>query len=384
MKKKICKNLILFILPIMIFNNNVAKAYNLNYINPNKNLEKKININARNAIAIDMNTKEVLFEKNAYDVTAIASTTKIMTALVALNYGNIKNKINISNNSASIRGSTVGYKKGEQIAMEELLYGLMLRSGNDAAIAIAEGIAGSIDKFCEIMNEYAYSIGATNSHFESPHGLDSNYHYSTAYDLALITCKAKEIKEFNEIVSCKSISSKDKDFTRSYNNINKILWRIPEANGVKTGYTGNAGKCLVTSLRIDDREIVIVVINSPTRWEETQKIYSFIKENYNYTKIANKNEILKTTIIDNKQTLNLVADKDIIIPIKKDVKFKKHIIINKDLNDKSIKKGDSIGRLILLDEDGKILYKTILVSDRNYTYRTKSIPKRLLKYFKNK
>ena len=167
----------------------------------------------------------------------------------------------------------------------------MFRSGNDAAIAIAEGIAGSVEGFSNIMNDYAKSLGVLDSHFESPHGLDSQKHYSSAYDLALLTAKGMEYDIFREIVGEKSISKDKYNFTRDYSNINKILYRIPSANGVKTGYTGGAGKCLVSSFKHMDRNIIIVVLNCPNRWNETERIYNYIKDNHNFENIANSNII---------------------------------------------------------------------------------------------
>ena len=137
-------------------------------------------INAISAIALDCETKIVLYEKNAYNPIEIASTTKIMTTLVAIKCGDLNKKVSISQKAASIRGSEIGLREGEEITLKELMYGLMLRSGNDAAIAIAEGVSGSVDEFLKLMNEYALEIGLLNSNFESPHGLDSLNHYSTA------------------------------------------------------------------------------------------------------------------------------------------------------------------------------------------------------------
>jgi D-alanyl-D-alanine carboxypeptidase len=137
----------------------------------NKNsASKNINVSARCAVALDSKSKIVLYEKNAYELVPMASTTKIMTSLIALKYGDLDRKIEISSKAASMRGSVVGFKKGEQISLKELIYGLMLRSGNDAAIAIAEGISGSVEEFAKLMNEYAGEVGVINTHFETPHG----------------------------------------------------------------------------------------------------------------------------------------------------------------------------------------------------------------------
>lgn len=255
--------------------------------------EDKPRISAHNAIALDRESKQVLFEQNAYELVPMASTTKILTALITIERGDLDSKFIVSKNAASIRGSKVGYKAGEEITIRELLYGLMYKSGNDAAITLAEGIGGSIEGFADIMNHYAVSIGILDSHFESPHGLDSRDHYSSAYDLALLTAKGMEYDTFREVVGTKEISKDKYNFTRDYNNINKILWKIPGANGVKTGYTGQAGKCLVSSVNNNGKDIIIVVLNCPDRWNQTEKIYKYVEENMAYESMAMKELVKK-------------------------------------------------------------------------------------------
>ena len=243
-----------------------------------ENVQDKFRVNARCAIALDKETKNVLFEQNAYEIVPMASTTKILTALIAIEQGDLDKEVTISKNACSIRGSKVGYKSGENKTLRELVFGLMFKSGNDAAIAIAEELGGSIDGFSEIMNHYARSIGILDSHFESPHGLDSNKHYSSAYDLAILTAKGMDYDLFREVVGSKSIDKVKYNFTRDYNNINKILWMLPGANGVKTGYTGGAGKCLVSSVESNGKDIIIVVLNCPDRWNVTKQIYEHLIE----------------------------------------------------------------------------------------------------------
>lgn len=252
--------------------------------------DNKLRVSARNAIAIKRSTGEVLFEKNAYELVPMASTTKILTALVALKSSDLDKQFEVSKKAASIRGSKVGYKPGEKITLRELLYGLMYRSGNDAAITIAEGVSGSVEEFCKLMSHYAFSIGALDSHFMTPHGLDMNDHYSSAYDLAIITSKAMEYDIFRQIVGSKEMKKSVSGFTRDYSNINKILWKIKDANGVKTGYTGGAGKCLVSSIKNNKDDLIIVVLNCQDRWNQTDKIYKYIQKNCSYD-IKNENTV---------------------------------------------------------------------------------------------
>ncbi|MCM8711067.1 D-alanyl-D-alanine carboxypeptidase [Clostridium sp. SYSU_GA19001] len=337
----------------------IAVFFSINILGLKAKAEE-IYVNARCAVAIDSNTKIVLYDKNAHMLVPMASTTKIMTALVAIQYGDLDKKIEISSRAAGIRGSTVGYKKGEVVTLKELIYGLMLRSGNDAAIAIAEGIAGSVEEFVKLMNEYASQIGVYSTHFESPHGLDSQNHYSTAYDLAVITAKAREYQLFNEIVGSKDVDGAEKGFSRGFHNINKILWLLSNATGVKTGYTGQAGKCLVTSVDIDKNDIIIVVLNSPSRWKETEKINDYVAKNYRFKKYFSKNDIIDEVDIKGKrEKIKLITNEDVVIPEKEGVNYEFKIVKpNYEIGD-SVAKGAKLGSINVY-ADGKKIYTKYL------------------------
>lgn len=322
------------------------------------NILNSIRVSARNAIALDSKTKQVLFEQNADEIVPMASTTKILTALVAITHGDLDREVTISKNAASIRGSKVGYVAGEKIRLRELLYGLMYKSGNDAAIAIAEDIGGSVEGFAKIMNDYAISLGLINSHFESPHGLDSPKHYTCAYDLALLTTKAMESDLFCQICGTKSITRDASNFTRDYNNINKILYKIPEANGVKTGYTGQAGKCLVSSVKHEGRNIIIVVLNCSDRWNVTEKIYKYVADNYCF-----KNDNIKD-ITKSSEFISLgsvIQDCDFEYGFKGEGAIEVEVFntINKN-------SGDIIGK-VALNNQGEELLKKALICGKDIT-----------------
>lgn len=276
------------------------------FMSGNKVCSAKTNnyVDSRNAIVLDGDSKQVLYHKNGFQPVPMASTTKILTTIVALNSGRLDDKFVVSKNAASVRGSKVGYKANEEVTLRELLFGLMLRSGNDAAITIAEGLSGSIDNFAETMRNFAKVIGVVDCGFESPHGLDSQNHYSSAYDLAVMTSVGMNNPLFQEIVSTKEIKKEKYNFNRDYNNINKILWRIEDANGVKTGYTGQAGKCLVTSVKNNNRNIIIVTLNSPSRWETTEKLYNKAKAEYDFISL-DCDDILKEFNVNTKEKLHI-------------------------------------------------------------------------------
>lgn len=328
-----------------------------------KQVNKPFNVSARCAIALDCNTKRIMYEKNSHMIVPMASTTKILTALIAIKHGDLDREVEISANASAIRGSTVGYRKGEKIKMKELLYGLMFKSGNDAAIAIAESIGGSIEGFAAIMNEYAKEIGILDSSFVTPHGLDYEKHYSTAYDLAILTSKAKEEKLFNEISSSKVVDGKAMGFTRSYNNINKILWQISNANGVKTGYTGQAGKCLVTSINHKEKtDIVIVVLNCTERWKETSRIYEFVKNNYEYKTVLEKGKEIGEYKINKGNGIKSIALKESIeVPIKKGSNIT-HNINMKSYSNEDLEEGQIIGDIEIFEENMPI-YKKFMILD---------------------
>lgn len=317
------------------------------------------NANAVSAIALDGKTKMILYEKNSHMLVPMASTTKIITALVALNYDNLEEKFKVSKNAASIKGSKVGYRVSEEITVRELIYGLMMRSGNDAAITLAEGISGSVENFAKLMNEYGREIGILNTSFETPHGLDRDNHFSTAYDLALATIKAKEIPEFNKIAAAKDIKKEEMGFTRDYHNINKILWRSEEADGVKTGYTGKAGKCLVSSFKKEDREIIIVLLNSNNRFDETMKIYKHINEEYEYKKFFAKGEEVKEIKAGN-NTYILGFDKDIVLPLKKGSEVEIKVSVN-NIPEKNFDKSLPLGKVEFFQGEICIYSETLKV-----------------------
>ncbi|MBE6053886.1 MAG: D-alanyl-D-alanine carboxypeptidase [Clostridium sartagoforme] len=303
-----------------------------------------LKVSARNAIAIDAETNQVLWHQNGYEIVPMASTTKILTSLVAINYGDLDRKVTISKNASSIRGSTVGYKAGEEITMRELLFGLMFRSGNDAAIAIAEDIAGSVENFSNIMNDFSKSLGIIDSHFESPHGLDSEKHYSSAYDLAILTAKGMEYEVFREIVGEKVIYKDKYNFTRDYQNINKILYRIPGANGVKTGYTGGAGKCLVSSINHNGRNIIIVVLNCGDRWNVTEKIFNYVINTNTFVESSKKDLLDK----ENLSGLGKIIEDDEITYGYKEKDIVEVEVFNKDSN---IETGDILGKISIKEEE---------------------------------
>lgn len=232
---------------------------------------------------MEASSKRVLYTKNENTTLAMASTTKIMTSITAIESGvNLDTIFTISPKAVGVSGTSLYLRKGERFCLRDLLYGLMLISGNDASVAIGERVAGSVKDFVEMMNEKASEIGATNTHFDNTHGLDSKTHYTTAYDLALITSYAMQNQTFRDIVSTKTYKITNEDGkTRYLRNKNKLLFSMDGCNGVKTGFTDDAGRCLVTSCERDGMDIVCVVLNSGPMFEESQRLIEKAFSEYN-------------------------------------------------------------------------------------------------------
>lgn len=221
-------------------------------------------ISAQKAMVLDAATGRVLYEKAADEQSLIASTTKIMTALVVCEHCNVLDRMRIPKEAVGIEGSSMYLREGEILTVQDLLYGLMLRSGNDAAVALAIYCGGTVEGFAQLMNDKARQLGMENSHFVNPNGLDAPGHFSTARDLAVLAAYAMKNPIFAQTVSTKSVTVGE----RVLQNHNKLLWRLPGADGVKTGYTQAAGRILVSSACRDGRRLVAVTINAPDDWND--------------------------------------------------------------------------------------------------------------------
>lgn len=225
-------------------------------------------ISAQSYILMDSVTGRVLMEKDADRQSLIASTTKIMTALVICEQCNVLDRVRIPKEAVGIEGSSMYLQEGEVLTVQELLYGLMLRSGNDAAVALAIYCGGTVEGFAELMNDKARTLGMASSHFVNPNGLDAPNHFSTARDMAVLASYAMENPIFAQTVSTKSVTIGK----RSITNHNKLLWSLEGAEGVKTGYTKAAGRILVSSVSRNGRRLVAVTINAGDDWSDHKQM----------------------------------------------------------------------------------------------------------------
>ncbi|MGI6126854.1 MAG: D-alanyl-D-alanine carboxypeptidase family protein [Planifilum sp.] len=279
-------------------------------------------VSARSAALLDVASGRLLYEKDAHRRMPIASVTKIMTAIVAIEHGNLSDRVRVSSRAEGVEGSSIYLKAGEKIPLEHLLYGLMLRSGNDAAVAIAEHVGGSVEGFVYMMNEKAEYLGLSNTHFANPHGLDHPDHYSTAADLARLTAYAMRNSTFRKIVSTevKTVPWPGETWHRKWYNKNKMLRYYRWADGVKTGYTKQARRTLVSSANRDGRRLVSVTLNAPDDWNDSMRLLEFGYREFSTVQVVKKGQVFDWARVaeDEDRMLQAVAAEGFAYPLSKD------------------------------------------------------------------
>lgn len=257
-------------------------------------LPKPPGIAAGSAVLMDWETGEVLFQKEMHAERSPASTTKVMTALIALERGRLDDLVTVSKRAAYTSGSSMHIKPGQVYSLHDLLHGLLLRSGNDAAVAIAEHLAGSVEAFALLMNQRARELGAVHTHFTNPHGLTDPLHLSTAFDLALITRAALRNPLFANMVALKSqtLNLEQLGLEVTLNNTNRLLHIVEGADGVKTGTTSAAGPCLIFSATRDEQRLIGVVLRAGNRWSESAQILEWGFKHFRLARLGRADEIL--------------------------------------------------------------------------------------------
>lgn len=266
--------------------------------------------NGKAVVLMDAHSGRVLFERNSQEQLPPASLTKIMTGFLAAENGHLDKKVTVSEHAAETPEATVYLEPGEVLTRRELLYAAMLPSANDACVALAESIAGSEAAFLTMMNQKAYELGLKNTHFVNPHGLHDNAHYSSAYDLALLTKHALANPVFAEVVSTnrKVIpwdSRPDED--RILLNQNRLLYRYDDAVGVKTGYTRQAGNCVVGAAKRGEMLLIAVSMNSPSVYEDLEHMFEYGFENYHMANMGKVQEITREVTVKNGDALKVTA-----------------------------------------------------------------------------
>lgn len=301
-------------------------------------------------LVMDVLTGKVLYEKNAHSPFEPASTTKIMTAILALEKGNLSDIVVTSEEPPRVDGSRIYLEEGEKLTLEQMLYGMMLNSGNDAAVAIAEHIGGDIESFVKMMNAKAREIGAYHTTFVNPSGLPDEGHLTTAYDLALISRYALlNLPEFRKIVSTKTLEIpwQAEEWDRQLINLNKLLWNYEGADGVKTGYTSTAGRTLVASATRDGWQLISVVLKSDANiWSDSMALLDYGFENFEIKNLVGKNSDVAEEDVKYGDPVKLVTKDGLTSVVKKnDLPISKKLVINQDIK-APVSKGEVLGQLI--------------------------------------
>ena len=276
-------------------------------------------VSAKGAILIEAGSGRVLYEKNADVRFEPASTTKIMTAILAIESGDLDRIVTVSENSAGTEGSTINLKSGETLPLRELIYGLMLQSGNDSAVAIAESVGGSTEKFVEMMNRKAEELGLTDTHCENPNGLHVDGHETTPRELALIAAYAMRNDFFRTVVSTQYRTAENTSAAHSFRNKNKLLSTYEGYNGIKTGYTKAAGKCLVFAAKQNGMQLIGVVMQAPKMWNDAKNLLDFGFAAFEMHKICSSEDCFFIDVLKGeKKSLLAGPNQDILYPIRKD------------------------------------------------------------------
>ena len=276
------------------------------------------NVTATSAIVIEASTGHVIYSRNADQRMYPASTTKMMTLIMALESGRLDEIVTVGSGVEGVKGSTLWLNFGENIPLRELLYGMMLVSANDAAIAIAEHLDGKVENFTANMTRRAKEIGATDTQFTNPHGLHADNHYSTAHDLALIAAYGYKLAEFEEIVTAKEKSyAWIHDVPKIIRSENQMLWLYNGANGIKTGYTDNAGRCLISAAKRDGIQIISVVLDSEYMWNDSIQLLDYGFQNVKFEQLVKAGEVVKNIPVmsGRKKSVQVKTTGDIVMPI---------------------------------------------------------------------
>ena len=323
-----------------------------------------IETSARSAILMDMDSNRILYEKNIHEVRSVASISKIMTAVIAIESGKLDEKVIIGEEIKSAYGSGIYIQIGEELTLRDLLYGLMLRSGNDAALAVANYVGGSVEEFVSLMNKKAKELKMTKTTFNNPSGLDQDKgNYSTAYDMAILTSYAMKLDDYKKITGTKNYSLTTNKNTYRWINKNKLLSLYKYTTGGKTGFTEIAKRTLVSTASKDNMNLVVVTLNDGNDWKDHQNLFEYGFNNYTNLKILKKGEI---KIYDDKYY------SDYSLYIKNDYYYLMENYIEKDLIFKyelekvrNIKSDSKIGVLNVYLGDKKIHEENIYVKEKD-------------------
>lgn len=341
-----------------------------------------VDVSAKSAVLYEAASGKILYQKDMHTRREMASTTKIMTALLALEKADTDEVIYVKDEYTGAEGTSIYLKPDEKITVNTLLHGLMLQSGNDAAVALAHHIAGDEERFVAMMNAKAAALGMNNTHFENPNGLPSDGHYSTAYDMALLTAYAMKNKEFCDIVSKTTYQAEGRVFV----NHNKLLKMSHRVDGVKTGFTKAAGRCLVSSAEEDGLRLIAVTLSAPDDWNDHMSLYDYGYSNYCKKMYINKDQILSNIPVISGKTNSISAaaiDDVYTIELKNNVKKANIAVYLPRFIYAPVEKNQKIGEVRLM-QNGEIVSKSDIISlNQAEQVKVKTLKDKIKDFFAN-
>ena len=351
-------------------------------------------VKALGAVLMDEKSGRVLWEKNGYEPLANASTTKIMTCILAIESGKLDETVTASKNAAVQPKTRMGLSEGEQLKLKDLLYALMLQSSNDAAVAIAEHVGGSVEAFCDMMDSKAKELGAVDTDFETPNGLDSGEHHSTAYDMALIACYALKNDEFKEIINTRQAEIKSDRCTYTIINKNRLLNEYDGAIGVKTGFTGKAGNCFVGAAQRDGMTLVSVVLGSgwgsvgkERKWRDTKNILNYGFDNYKYYDICMEGDFIDSLAVNNSygRSVKVNTAETINLPLNQAERESLYVDVKlPEMLEAPVMQGEEVGRLVFKTDAETVLAECPIIAENGVNKKdVKTTAKMLIKYWIN-
>ncbi|MGN0526887.1 MAG: D-alanyl-D-alanine carboxypeptidase family protein [Acutalibacteraceae bacterium] len=375
MKNRIVSILVAFSLILPIFSLNVSGA--------------GLNVSAKSAILMNADTGEIIYEKDAYTKRGMASTTKIMTSVLALESGDSEKEVTVRQEDVRVEGTSVGLKAGDIISIHDLVYGMLLSSGNDCANVCASALCDTKDDFVQLMNKKAKILGMTDTNFTNPSGLPDENHYSTAYDMALLGIYAIKNPAFVTVCSSKSatISFGNPKHSHTIQNHNKLLTSVDGVFGLKTGFTKSSGRCLVSCCYRNGITLVCVTLSAPNDWQDHETLYDYGFKEVKSKELSVDLEDIKISVVGSEQKfVNVEAKENITVSYyNKNIQFDTVILCEKFLY-AGVKKGDKVGKIQIIDQNNK-LYKEIYLYSKddaplNFKIKnTKSIFERIKQIF---
>ena len=327
-------------------------------------------ITGETAVLMDARNMQILYDKDMHKRMYPASTTKILTGIIAIENGQMSDLIRMSWEAVHTEGTHIGLQEGEQLTLKDLLYALLLNSANDAAEGIAEHYGKSLEKFATVMNKKAVEIGATHSHFVNSHGLPDENHFTTAYDLALIGQYAMKNEKFREIVKEKTrtISRVDPDAQKYLANHNKMLWNYDGTIGIKSGYTVSAGQCIVAEVKRNDRELIAVVLKSEGSniWSDAEKLFNYGFDNFKNLHLLDQGQVMCEANIKNgvQNSISLVVANDFFwnLPGEQSKVVQHKLVLNNNIQ-APIKKGQKLGEVVFSNDERELAHVDLLAQN---------------------